>query len=157
MRRRSRTRRVLKWVGLVGCVVILSIWFVSTHWTLGYIGPAYVYGFGDGFVAVGWYGGMSNLPEHWVAERVAGRFSVWPSMFRFVGGGPAFTIPFWLLFVPVAIPTAILWYRDRKPPPGCCPSCGYDLTGNVGGECPECGDPIRGDGRGQRESSNQPN
>jgi hypothetical protein len=27
----------------------------------------------------------------------------------------------------------------RRPGPGHCPSCGYDLTGNVSGVCPECG------------------
>ena len=25
------------------------------------------------------------------------------------------------------------------PLPGCCRSCGYDLTGNTSGVCPECG------------------
>ena len=25
---------------------------------------------------------------------------------------------------------------------GLCPSCGYDLTGNVSGTCPECGRPV---------------
>lgn len=27
-------------------------------------------------------------------------------------------------------------------PAGCCPACGYNLTGNVSGVCPECGKPI---------------
>ena len=31
MRRRSRTRQVLKWVGLVGCVLALAAWGVSCH------------------------------------------------------------------------------------------------------------------------------
>jgi hypothetical protein len=25
---------------------------------------------------------------------------------------------------------------------GCCPTCGYNLTGNVSGACPECGTPV---------------
>jgi hypothetical protein len=29
------------------------------------------------------------------------------------------------------------------PPPGCCPRCDYDLTGNLSGRCPECGKKIR--------------
>ena len=29
--------------------------------------------------------------------------------------------------------------RARRPPPGHCRRCGYDLTGNVSGRCPECG------------------
>jgi hypothetical protein len=25
---------------------------------------------------------------------------------------------------------------------GCCPTCGYNLTGNLSGMCPECGTPV---------------
>ncbi len=34
---------------------------------------------------------------------------------------------------------ALLWWRDRRPSRGHCPTCGYDLTGNVSGMCSECG------------------
>lgn len=37
--------------------------------------------------------------------------------------------------------------RDREAR-GQCPSCGYDLTGNVSGVCPECGDVVPAAGRG---------
>ncbi len=48
--------------------------------------------------------------------------------------------PYWLLVVVVGVPTAVLWWLDRRRfPPGHCPRCGYDLTGNVSGVCPECG------------------
>jgi hypothetical protein len=47
--------------------------------------------------------------------------------------------PWWIPLILVAIPTAILWYRDRRPPKGCCQGCGYNLRGNVSGVCPECG------------------
>jgi hypothetical protein len=30
----------------------------------------------------------------------------------------------------------------RITPPGHCPNCGYDLTGNVSGVCPECGEKV---------------
>lgn len=52
----------------------------------------------------------------------------------------------WIPFLLLAIPTAFLWYHDRRFPPGQCRRCGYNLTGNVSGRCPECGEPI---GRGQ--------
>ena len=48
-------------------------------------------------------------------------------------------IPLYVFFLATAIPTIILWRRDRRHPPGYCQKCGYDLTGNVSGVCPECG------------------
>ncbi len=53
-------------------------------------------------------------------------------------------LPLWLPLVVVAIPTAILWHRDRRRiPPGHCQQCEYDLTGNESGVCPECGRLVR--------------
>ena len=50
------------------------------------------------------------------------------------------TIPLWIPLVVVAIPTGFLWRRERRrTPPGHCPHCRYNLTGNVSGVCPECG------------------
>ena len=54
-------------------------------------------------------------------------------------------VPFWMPFIVILIPTAILWWRDRPPRSGHC-ECGYDLTGNVSGTCPECGRVATGDG-----------
>ncbi|MCC6359748.1 MAG: hypothetical protein IT450_13465 [Phycisphaerales bacterium] len=52
------------------------------------------------------------------------------------------TIPLWLPLLMIGIPTASCWRRLRRPAPGCCKKCGYDLTGNVSGTCPECGTPL---------------
>ena len=43
-----------------------------------------------------------------------------------------------MLLIALAIPTAIFWYRDRRPRKGHCLHCGYNLTGNESGVCPEC-------------------
>jgi len=51
-------------------------------------------------------------------------------------------IPLWIPFVLLAFPTALLWWRDRKPPRGHCQRCGYNLTGNLSGVCPDCGEPT---------------
>ncbi len=56
-----------------------------------------------------------------------------------VSGVWAAFIPFWSLFTLAAIPTAILWRRDRRTvKPGCCLTCGYDLRASKK-TCPECG------------------
>ncbi len=51
-------------------------------------------------------------------------------------------IPLWMPFTLAAIPTAILWHRDRRTvKPGCCRVCGYDLRASKR-VCPECGNAI---------------
>ena len=53
-------------------------------------------------------------------------------------------IPMWLVFVVLAIPAIVLWWRDLRArvPAGCCAVCGYCLEGNVSGRCPECGTAV---------------
>lgn len=61
-------------------------------------------------------------------------------------GGPPATrnvqIPLWFLFTLTALPTAFLFYKSRRPPPGLCINCRYDLTGLRDDRCPECGTKI---------------
>jgi hypothetical protein len=48
--------------------------------------------------------------------------------------------PLWVPVLVTAIPTGLLWWRDRRPAPGRCPACGYDLAGlPAPAACPECG------------------
>ncbi len=54
----------------------------------------------------------------------------------------SFVAPFWMFLALAAIPTAVLWYRDRRTvKPGCCRQCGYDLRASKK-TCPECGTAI---------------
>jgi hypothetical protein len=160
MRRRSRTRRILKWVGSVACGLTAALW-VGTKWRhfqychrYGTVGTVtnfvwvsnvdYTPYYGKGFGMIK----KNNAPPRW-----------WPSVDQgtYVGGTRTWwqvRIPFWCVFLPVGIPTAFLWYRDRRPPKGHCRNCGYDLTGNVSGVCPECGQPTRGDAPGRGRFSN---
>jgi hypothetical protein len=57
-------------------------------------------------------------------------------------------IPFWLLFVLLALYPTLAFIRGplrrrRRRRKGLCVACGYDLTGNVSGVCPECGTEAR--------------
>ena len=57
-------------------------------------------------------------------------------------GGPH-SIPLWIPFAAVGAPTVVLWFLGRRrPKPGHCRRCGYNLTGNTSGICPECGEPT---------------
>ncbi|UCE59550.1 MAG: hypothetical protein JSU63_19165 [Phycisphaerales bacterium] len=64
---------------------------------------------------------------------------------RFLPGVPtihmllALFIGFGLLSAAVLF---IWWRHTRRPPPGYCRKCSYDLTGNTSGVCPECGTRI---------------
>lgn len=51
----------------------------------------------------------------------------------------AINIPYWLPLLIAGIATSVLFYRDRRIPPGHCQTCRYNLTGNTSGVCPECG------------------
>ena len=96
------------------------------------------------------YGLNQGLPDGivgdslraWDGDFIA-RSWPWPSC-HLSGGIRAIVVPLWIPFLLVVAPTTYLWYRDRRrPPPGHCRSCHYNLTGNVSGVCPECGEKVR--------------
>ena len=68
-----------------------------------------------------------------------------PSLVR--GPYSSLILPIWVLVIVAAIGISFSMLRRlRRARPGCCNSCGYNLTGNVSGRCPECGTAISGDG-----------
>jgi hypothetical protein len=51
----------------------------------------------------------------------------------------------WSFVITSMLPTIFAARRMRRkfgPQAGHCPTCSYDLTGNVSGICPECGTPV---------------
>jgi hypothetical protein len=48
----------------------------------------------------------------------------------------------WAALLVLILLTNFLQRRYRRPNPGHCKKCDYDLTGNLSGVCPECGERI---------------
>jgi len=171
MPRTRRKRRMLKWAGLVLSLLIAVAWAVSLRWYLRYfkaieeaprftIVPGAQYGIvivrsnsgelvqyrtvklSSGYLG---YGTWVCLPRDlgWHATRIRPASPRWKPLYYPSTAGTQVFIPLWIPFLIVAIPTGLLWYRDRRPiPPGHCQKCGYNLTGNVSGVCPECGEKV---------------
>ena len=137
---RSRTRRIAKWMGLVVCGVIAVTWAASLFWQGGgSAGTRGCFWFSQGvvWIASATWDIATDDGRQWTRIDFA---PFWTPSFYANERDWFIRIPLWLPFVAVAIPTAWLWRRDRKQPPGHCWKCGYDLTGNVTGVCSECGE-----------------
>jgi hypothetical protein len=160
MRRRPRTRRVLKWVGTVACVLVFTAWALSTKWSLAYVGQPVCLDVIRGGVTVDRFRALdmamfNPCRQGYWRVRTLSRIDppVWsPSLgiwhARFHGRVSAFILPLWIPLALLATPTIILWCHDRRRiPSGHCQTCGYDLTGNVSGICPECGTPVKREGK----------
>lgn len=155
MRRRSRMRRIAKWVGLALCSLLAALLMYSSPWMKG--GHAWglnsintvIAVFDGGILAVRFEQPAVLPDESHVASFAAAsinraiplsyEFVWWPVTDPFVGIIAVF-VPLWIPLGLFLVPTAFLWSRDRRRIPfGHCQKCGYDLTGNVSGVCPECG------------------
>ena len=149
---RSRTKRVLKQVGLAGCALLVVVWFLTLFWGGGYIGFTKTIAFQHGTMGllvytndpgdyVGWTGyRLRDLDVCW-----------WPSYDDSTSPATGIhlrqrtrrlIVPLWILLLLTAIPTIILWRLDRRRLVGYCRKCEYDLTGNVTGVCSECGTKV---------------
>jgi hypothetical protein len=147
----SSSVRFVKWVGTYLCVVTALAWLCSywagVHWANEAGTLAIV--LENGTVEVGWDwnwtdswarpGLMWGVGEpFWIRERCW-----WPYRYPLSDSCWLYQIPCWMLFAGPFPVTLYLWYLDRRlRSSGYCPSCGYDLTGNVSGRCPECGNLV---------------
>lgn len=196
MPKRSRFRRILKWVGLTVSSVVLLVWLTSIWFGFGYRADSWCIRLGDAIVRhdkypellsmhltpdsyrsrnrpTGWYRlaerslswsafkdeigrlVLNRLPaDHLTTHPEIVRQRAWKQLARRIGFiEPSFvfhdygrtrssTIPMWMVFLLMVVPTALFWWRDRRYPPGHCQTCGYNLTGNTSGIGPECGKPC---------------
>ncbi|MBK8267888.1 MAG: hypothetical protein IPK83_06115 [Planctomycetes bacterium] len=141
--RNHRWRRIGKWVGLFACLLILAAWAVglwSRSWT-----PI-----GDrGFLVCSRQGLFVGVSEATLLPPLDAPFFAWQEWEGFAFEAPervdalgatVLFVPFWLLFLVAALPTAFLFHRDRRRiRAGYCRHCDYDLRGIASGICPECG------------------
>lgn len=155
----SRVHRIAKWTGVVVCCLfaVLTMW--SHFWVVSWRYDRTTIGsFMNGTLTVArhaprslMYGPGDQFPifqdqvPWWSVDRHSEPYFRWrPWWWR---SGPRFSlmVPAWTTFLLLGLPTAYLFYLDRRSPRGHCQSCGYNLTGNESGACPECGNRIVGD------------
>ena len=153
---RWRVWRVAKWAGLGVCCLILTAWGLVVDFVGGcdrcieYLGSNNYVILTPG-VVVWWWGDVVD-PTAALGWRIR-RFGSIPLPWRQRFGlalpftssrGPGklvVSIPLWTLLCLVGAPTALMFWLDhhRRPKPGHCRTCGYNLTGNESGICSECG------------------
>ena len=152
---RSVWRKRLKVIGLLLCLLMLALWVFSVMFATLYEPPNGKWRIGTAYGRIsfvpsaqrdnpGWscrlfYSEWIGSAEHMRWTQVAYLYLGFrlPSKYR-----KTFHIPAWLFVVATGFPTAILWWRDRRPKAGSCKACKYDLTGNLSGTCPECGTAV---------------
>jgi len=140
-----RRWRLFKWAGLVLLLAVLAGWAVSTRRVVSYTGTGNKFlSFSFQCGGFAWLSGGANVPASmwgWriLPSQIPLAYWQWIPSIRYRGGQVVIWVPLWVPFLCIAIPTAYIFYCDRRIPPHCCPSCGYDLRGNVSGVCPECG------------------
>jgi len=154
---RVSAARVWKWIRLVGrnytsipILLTLLAWHISSSWLIGY------YIANTGFVFISPYafsvgiGGCGGTTTEFYSFDYSGSLSAVigiqtrPEIYS-VAGGQVAIVPFWLViavFCPIAFVQWRRTIRELRIPPGHCPTCGYDLTGNISGVCPECGGKV---------------
>ena len=149
--RRRRARWWLKWAGISVCLVALLLWSLRVV-ELALDGanvPGYPLAAGhvtifrdqNGLQCRAWSVTARTNAPLWALAKWG---ICWPR-YETSGGpyrSPRVELPLSSVVVLVGLPTAYLWWRDRRPPPGHCQKCGYNLTDNVSGVCPECGTEV---------------
>lgn len=144
MRGPSRARRWVKWGGLIMLLPVAVALVISCNTEWHHLGENRYLALADGrLYCTLWHdnsplkmGQLTAISSLIARLETVSRWS--PSIVSGVA-----IVPLWIPFLFVAIPTAFLFWLDRRRIPlGHCQRCRYDLTGNTSGVCPECGTAI---------------
>lgn len=151
MRLYNSARSLLKWIGLILSLLLMAAWAVSIPYRCLYIttmrsGAVLATGIMSGnLVFLEYSNGLAPLlprGSEWNLQPVEPEVR-WAPIWDNRPGASMLGMPLWIPFLLAAIPTAFLFWRDRRRiPSGHCLRCRYDLTGNTSGVCPECGTAI---------------
>ena len=143
---KHRHNRVARWVfrlGVAVCVLIV-VATVASFWRSSYLSVAgwrIGLDFGSVYVFADWVVPVSGWGV-WSAGRASQDFHLWTVKWL-IPGVTVRAYPTWMFLIVALIPTYLAWRKLRRPLPGHCQQCGYDLTGNVTGVCSECGETIK--------------
>ena len=122
-------------------LLLLIVWVGSKkHLVYAYAKPTFGLGAGGGLIAFGWERPW-GLPVDWKCdlEEWDNEWEWWYEV-RVLSGGTEIGVPTWMFILLTAIPTLLIWRRDRRRDPNACPKCGYSRTGLPADRaCPECG------------------
>ena len=150
-------QRRLKVIGLFLCPMMVALWVFSVFFESHYVPPS---GQWTISLAYGWirFGEYVPSPPGLHGPHYTLWIEAWPTTplswtgfaSTWLGFGlPGYQlpsgwmyVPLWPFVVAVGFPTAVLWWRKRRPKAGFCNACKYDLTGNVSGVCPDCGTAV---------------
>lgn len=145
MKRLEQQGRVLRWLGFFAAMMMLVVWVVSVITRADYCCNTWRAASGAGGVGICWrqnpWPGFRGLHIRYEPDYRL----LWLPGYVHRATMAAVSVPLWMLFLLVVLPTAYLFWSNRRHlPPGHCQRCGYNLTGNVSGTCPECGSAVPG-------------
>jgi hypothetical protein len=145
---RPRFLRILKWLTLGLCLLTFAAMAASGLRTIYYEAHGWGLRLDEGILTAHWGFPSESVPPGrglygWNFRPMTTRLGfrlLFPKLESWPDGRTILYLGVWILLVPLATTTAVLWWLDRRRiPPGHCRHCGYNLTGNTSGRCPECG------------------
>ncbi len=150
-KRRPRLRGIMKWGGVMLCVLFFALWLASRWYFFGLFPiPRTGAGVaaGGGVCGVGVWTGFLPSDRVFLLTTTQAALAASPGWDWWEFGvnlsEPHAYCPIWVPFTLVLLATGLLFYADRRVTHGLCACCRYDLRGlpPTTTKCPECGNTI---------------